>query len=129
MSNHNSSSKEHKSSVRSWAYLRDSSSQGQGVNQQLDQITAHCNRFGLLLDQVFIDKGVIGTGTMERNAFNDLLESITDSDNRPALLLVLDFSRISRNPNDFQRYRDFLQMSGVLVHSITDSLPDVVVGA
>ena len=107
-------------STNAWAYLRSTACDGQNINHQKDQIINYCDRFGIALDQVFIDKAISGRTTSVREALNDLIDKTEDVENRPTYLLVSDLSRFSRNSDDLLFFKDVLQKRGIIMQSITD---------
>lgn len=125
MCNHNLP-KELKPGVIVWAYLRDSSSQEQeqSISQQKDQITAYCDRHGLILGMIFTDECKSGGSAIKRDAFNDLIERTADPNSRPAGLLLWNLTRFSRNLDDFSYYNALFRQYGIAVHSLTDPIPD-----
>lgn len=111
--------------ARVWAYLRDSGgpSQDQSVGQQESEIIAYCKRYALSLVKVFRDVAKSGGSTIARDEFMAMIEQSEDTAIRPQALLIWNFARFSRDYNDFVFYKSTLQRRGVMVHSLTDSIP------
>lgn len=109
-----------------WAYLRDSggNNQEQSVLQQEKEIEAYCKRFGLALVQVFADVAKSGGSVIGREAFSDLIDMSDEPHNRPNGLLLWNFARFARDLDDSNYYKALLRKRGLVVHSLTDPIPD-----
>jgi len=109
-----------------WAYLRDSGgdSQEQSVGQQRAEVSDYCHRHGLALGHVLADVAKSGGSVVGRDAFNDLIEMTSDPNLRPAGVLLWNFARFARNLDDSGYYKALLRKRGIVVHSLTDPIPD-----
>jgi DNA invertase Pin-like site-specific DNA recombinase len=108
-----------------WAYLRDSGgpSQGESIERQRSEIQQYCTHYGLKLVHVFQDEARSGGSLDGREQFDQLIDLAARPD-RPAGLLVWDFARFSRSLDDSGYYKAVLRKHGLVVHSITDPVPD-----
>lgn len=113
-----------------WAYLRDSGgdSQEQSVPQQREEIKAYCASHNLILAHVFADVAKSGGSVDGRQAFEDMFDMSGDSDLRPRGLLLWNFARFARDLDDSSYYKALLRKRGIIVHSLTDPIPDGVYG-
>ncbi len=109
-----------------WAYLRDSGgpSQEQSVIQQESEIREYCDRHGLALVEVFKDFARSGGSVIGRDAFNELMDMSENEDTRPAALLLWNFARFARDLEDSSYYKALLRKRGLIIHSLTDPIPD-----
>lgn len=116
--------------VQVWAYLRDSGGreQEQSVIQQRADITTYCEKYGLILDRVFSDVARSGGSTKGRDQFTTMIDMAADPNTRPAGLLVWNLSRFSRDVDDAAFYKAFLRRLGVVIHSLTDHIPEGLAG-
>ena len=112
-----------------WAYVRDSggSDQEQSVNQQRQEIETYCQQWGLVLEHIFADIGKSAKSTKGRDEFNAMIDSITATDH-PAGLLVWSLSRFARNIDDSTYYRAHLRRHSVVIHSLTEKIPEGLAG-
>ncbi len=112
--------------ARVWAYLRDSGgdSQEQSVGQQEREIVRYCDRHGLALARIFTDEARTGGTDRNRDLFTEMVDSTADPKARPVGLLVWSLSRFARNQTDAPYYRAILRKRGVVIHSLTEMLPD-----
>lgn len=110
---------------RVWAYLRDSGgpSQDRSVPQQESEIIAYCKKHSFSLVKVFRDAARSGGNALSRDEFMAMIEQSEDAALRPDGLLIWNFARFSRDYNDTVFYKSTLQRRGILVHSLTDSIP------
>jgi site-specific DNA recombinase len=108
-----------------WAYLRDSGgpTQGESIERQLDELRTYCTCHGLILEHAFIDEARSGGSTDGRDAFDDLVRASSKPDHAAGLLLW-DFARFSRSLDDAGYYKAVLRKHGVVIHSITDAVPE-----
>jgi site-specific DNA recombinase len=115
---------------RVWAYLRDSGGREQerSVPQQETEIAAYCEEHGLFLEQIYSDVARSGGSTKGREQFARMVDMAADPQNRPAGLLVWNLSRFSRDVDDSAFYKAFLRRFGVVIHSLTDAIPDGLAG-
>jgi DNA invertase Pin-like site-specific DNA recombinase len=107
------------------AYLRDSGGDKQelSTNDQRNEIKAYCKRHGLVLIDIFEDMARSGTSTVKRDEFERMVDlcrkgQFTDG------VLVWNFARFARNVNDAMYYKTDLRRRGIIVHSITDEIPE-----
>jgi len=109
-----------------WAYLRDSGgpSQEQSVDQQEREIIAYCKRHSLVLVRVFRDVARSGGSVIGRDEFMEMIDASQDEAGRPRAILIWNFARFSRDYNDFVFYKATLNKRGVIVHSLTDRIPE-----
>jgi site-specific DNA recombinase len=109
-----------------WAYLRDSGgpSQDRSVGQQKAEIEAYCQRHGLSLTLVFADVARSGGSTTGRDQFNEMIDMSVHKSTRPAALLIWNYARFARDLDDSQYYKSTLRKRDILVHSITDPIPE-----
>lgn len=109
-----------------WAYLRDSGgdSQEQSVGQQRNEIVSYCARYGLVLAKVFADEAKTGGTDKGRDFFAEMIDTTDDLKQRPAGLLIWSLSRFARNQNDSPYYRAMLRKRDIVIHSLTEILPD-----
>jgi DNA invertase Pin-like site-specific DNA recombinase len=115
---------------RVFAYLRDSGGreQEQSVIQQRADITTYCEKHGLFLERVFADVARSGGSTKGRDQFTTMIDTAADPQARPAGLLVWNLSRFSRDVDDSAFYKAFLRRLGVVIHSLTDHIPEGLAG-
>lgn len=111
--------------ARVWAYLRDSGgpNQTESVAQQEGEIKSYCQRYALRLGRVFRDVAKSGGNTVKRDEFRAMVDLSEDEYIRPDAILIWNFARFSRDYDDFQFYKSTLKRRGVIVHSLTDSIP------
>jgi DNA invertase Pin-like site-specific DNA recombinase len=113
--------------ARVWAYLRDSGgpSQDQSVAQQESEIKAYCKRHNLYLvpGKVFRDVARSGGSTIKRDEFIAMIDQSEDQSRRPDGILIWNYARFSRDYDDFQFYKSTLKRRGIILHSLTDSIP------
>jgi site-specific DNA recombinase len=110
---------------RVWTYLRDSGgpTQGESIERQLEEIKGYCTRHGLILEKTYIDTARSGGSTSGRERFDDLIRESAEPDHATGLLLW-DFARFSRSLDDSGYYKAILRKNGVVIHSITDAVPE-----
>ena len=111
--------------ARAWAYMRDSGGpqQEQSIAQQESEIVAYCKRHNLTLVKVFRDVAKSGGSAIGRDEFIEMMEQSEDEAIRPDALLLWNFARFARDYNDFVFFKSTLQRRGIVVHSLTDSIP------
>jgi site-specific DNA recombinase len=116
--------------ARVWAYLRDSGGreQEQSVIQQRTDIAAYCKKYGLFLENVYSDVARSGGSTKGREQFTAMIDAASDVQTRPVGLLVWNLSRFSRDVDDSAFYKAFLRRLGVVIHSLTDHIPEGLAG-
>lgn len=113
-----------------WAYLRDSGGDGQekSIPQQEAEISAYCGRHGLILTHAFKDEAKSGGSVTNRDAFLDMVDLAGKPDHRPAGLLLWNFARFARDLDDSSYYKAALRKFGLIVHSLTDPIPEGTYG-
>jgi DNA invertase Pin-like site-specific DNA recombinase len=113
------------------AYLRDSGgpNQDQSIGQQERAITLYCKEHGLILGAVYSDTAS-GRKTKNRSQFLEMFnEVMTCPDElRPRGLILWAYSRFSRDVVDFNYYLYGLLKKGVIVHSLTEQIPEGIAG-
>lgn len=113
------------------AYLRDSGGGGQqdSIEQQAQVITQYCQEHGLNLTKIYADTAS-GRKTKNREQFLEMYHSIEamPEDLRPAGLLLWAYSRFSRDIVDFNFYLYGLLKNKIIVHSITEQIPEGIAG-
>jgi len=109
-----------------WSYLRDSGgdSQEQSIRQQQDEIKEYCHRYKLVLGHVFSDIAKSGGSVISRNAFHDMIDMANSPDLKPDGLLIWNFARFARDLDDANYFKSMLRRQGIIVHSITDPIPE-----
>lgn len=111
-----------------WAYLRDSGgpSQDRSVEQQRHIIEEYCAKWGLvLIHQPFEDVHKSGTTVNKRNEFEYMMSLSASKALRPKGLLIWNHARFSRGgPYDAQFYKSTLRSRGIVIHSLTDKIPE-----
>jgi len=112
--------------ARVWAYLRDSGgpSQEQSVDQQEHEIKEFCKRHNLVIIKIFRDVARSGGSTVGRDEFMAMIDMSEDQTIRPHGLLIWNFARFARDYNDSVYYKATLQKRGIIIHSITDQIPE-----
>jgi DNA invertase Pin-like site-specific DNA recombinase len=63
-----------------------------------------------------------------RDAFLDMVDMSADAELRPAGLLLWNFARFARDLDDSSYYKALLRRNGLVVHSLTDPIPDGIYG-
>jgi site-specific DNA recombinase len=109
-----------------WAYLRDSGgdTQDRSISRQLEAITAYCKTHGLKLVHVWKDEAKSGTTTAGRDDFTRMNRQVDTAENLPQGLLLWNYARFSRDLDDAQYYKSNIRRAGILIHSLTDPVPD-----
>jgi DNA invertase Pin-like site-specific DNA recombinase len=108
-----------------WIYARDSGgpNQTESVAQQEQELIKFCKRHNLRPLRVFRDVARSGGSTVKRDDFMAMIDESESESRRPDGLLIWNYARFSRDYNDFQFYKSTLQRRGIIVHSLTDSIP------
>lgn len=113
------------------AYLRDSggTNQDQSIGQQERVITDYCKTHGLLLIRAYADTAS-GRKTKNRDEFIEMFNAMmTCADNiRPRGLILWAYSRFSRDIVDFNYYLYGLLKKDLIVHSVTEQIPEGIAG-
>lgn len=109
-----------------WAYLRDSGgdAQEQSVYQQQKEIEAYCKRFSLVLVQTFSDVAKSGGNVEKRESFLEMIDLSHKPGRRPCGLLLWNFARFGRDLADSSYYKAILRKNGLVIHSLTDPIPE-----
>jgi DNA invertase Pin-like site-specific DNA recombinase len=94
------------------------------VEQQRAEIEAFCQEHGLQLVQVFADVAKSGGSTVGREQFLDMIDLSEEAETRPAGLLLWNFARFARDLDDSSYYKATLRKRGLVVHSISDPIPE-----
>lgn len=107
-------------------YLRDSGGEGQdrSVSRQLEAIKTYCARHGLNLRRIYKDAAKSGGSTAGRDDFDRLISSTRDEATRPVAILLWNYARFARDLDDSTYYKSLLRKRGVIVHSLTDHIPE-----
>lgn len=113
------------------AYMRDSGGPNQqdSIGQQMRVIQDYCKTYGLLLSRVYAETAS-GRKTKNRDQFLEMCETIPTrpADLRPRGLLLWAYSRFSRDIIDFNYYLFGLIKNGLVIHSITEQIPEGIAG-
>lgn len=113
------------------AYLRDSGgpNQEESIGQQERVITEYCKKYGLVLMRIYAETAS-GRAAKNRKSFLEMYQAIVGShaDLRPRGLLLWSYSRFSRNVVQFNRYLYSLLDIGLIVHSLTEQIPEGLSG-
>lgn len=107
-------------------YLRDSGGprQDASTDQQLTEIQAYCKTYNLQLRHKFVDVAKSGGSTTSRDDFNRLIDATRRPEDRPAGVLLWNYARFARDLDDAIYYKALLRNRNIIVHSITDPIPD-----
>jgi DNA invertase Pin-like site-specific DNA recombinase len=110
-----------------WAYLRDSGgpTQERSIQQQREMLIEYCNQYNLVLShQPFEDVHKSGGSTQGRDDFSYMI-SLSATPEKPKGLLIWNFARFSRGGSyDAQLYKSILRHRGIIIHSLTDKIPE-----
>ena len=113
------------------AYLRDSGgpNQEESIGQQERAILDYCKEYGLALRRIYSDTAS-GRKTKNRTQFLEMVDSVMTcaDDARPCGLLLWAYSRFSRDVADFNYYLYGLLTKGLIVHSMTEQIPEGLTG-
>jgi len=107
-------------------YVRDSggSRQGASTDQQIIELEAYCAQYGLQLRHKFTDIAKSGGSTVGRDEFNHMLDLTRRPEDRPQGILLWNHARFARDLNDAIYYKALLRNRGVVIHSLTDPIPE-----
>jgi hypothetical protein len=107
--------------------LRDSGgpTQERSVQQQREMLIEYCNQYNLILShQPFEDVHKSGGSTQGRDDFSNMI-SLSATSEKPNGLLIWNFARFSRGGSyDAQLYKSILRHRGIIIHSLTDKIPE-----
>lgn len=113
------------------AYLRDSggTNQEQSIGQQERVLTDYCKQYGLALVRIYADTAS-GRKTKNRDQFLEMHNfMMTCADElRPRGLILWAYSRFSRDIVDFNYYLYGLLKKNIVVHSVTEQIPEGIAG-
>lgn len=106
-------------------YLRDSGGEGQdrSVPSQLLEMQAYCRTHGLILRNIYKDTRS-GRSIVGREDFERMIDDIQLAQDLPHGLLLWDYARFARNAKDAIFNIALIEQQGVIVHSLTDEVPD-----
>lgn len=108
------------------AYVRDSGGprQQDSTDQQISELETYCSHYGLNLRHVYKDVAKSGGSTIGRDDFNKMMDMTRKEEDRPAGLLLWSFARFARNLDDAVYYKALLRKRDVIIHSMTDPVPE-----
>ncbi len=108
------------------SYRRDSGGmkQDQSTAQQLSEITAFCDQWGLILRHNFVDEAKSGGSTKSRDDFNRMIDTYAAADARPQGLILWNYARFSRDIDDSQLNKIKIRQWGITIHSLNDHVPE-----
>jgi len=113
------------------AYMRDSGgpNQQESIEQQERVIQDYCKKYGLALTRVYSETAS-GRSTKNREQFLEMCEYIRTCPNdiKPRGLILWAYSRFSRDIVEFNYYLSGLMLSGIVIHSITEQIPEGIAG-
>lgn len=113
------------------AYCRDSGGphQEDSIRQQEQVIRDYCKQQGLELLKVYADTAS-GRKTKNRDQFLEMYHAIETmrEDLRPRGLLLWAYSRFSRDIVDFNFYLYGLMKNKIIIHSLTEEIPEGIAG-
>lgn len=110
-----------------WAYLRDSGgpTQERSVQQQREMLIEYCNQHKLILSRSPFEDVHKSGGTVQGRDNFDYMISLSATSEKPNGLLIWNFARFSRGgPYDAQLYKSILRHRGIVIHSLTDKIPE-----
>lgn len=108
------------------AYVRDSGGprQDASTDQQISEIVQYCKHFGLELRKTYADVARSGGSTAAREEFNNLIDATRHPEDRPNGIILWNYARFSRDLDDAVYYKALIRNRNIVVHSITDPIPD-----
>jgi len=108
------------------AYVRDSGGprQDASTDQQVSEITAYCNTYGLILRKTYADVAKSGKTTAGREEFTNLVDSTARPEDRPKGLILWNYARFARELDDSTYYKSLLRKRNITIHSLTDNIPE-----
>lgn len=113
------------------AYIRDSGgpNQQESIGQQERVILDYCKTYGLVLIRIYSETAS-GRRTKNRDQFLEMCNRIMTSpaDIRPQGLILWAYSRFSRDIVDFNFYLYGLLKCGLVIHSLTEQIPEGIAG-
>jgi DNA invertase Pin-like site-specific DNA recombinase len=113
------------------AYVRDSGgpNQEESRGQQHRVLMDYCKKHGLVLQHIYSETAS-GRRTKKRDQFLEMFNSIMTCpvEARPRALLLWAYSRFSRDVIDFNYFLNGILRQGVIVHSLTEQIPEGLTG-
>jgi site-specific DNA recombinase len=113
------------------AYLRDSGgpNQQESIGQQERVIQDYCKTHGLALVRIYAETAS-GRKTKNRDQFLEMCNFVMTcpDDVRPRGLILWAYSRFSRDIVDFNFYLYGLIKNGLIIHSMTEQIPEGIAG-
>ncbi|MBI5964895.1 MAG: recombinase family protein [Chloroflexi bacterium] len=108
------------------AYLRDSGGlkQDRSITRQLEALTEYCKQHNFILRTPYQDAAKSGTTTAGRDNFLRMVADYEIPANRPKALLIWNYARFARDVDDSQLYKAIIRKWGVVIHSLTDDVPE-----
>lgn len=108
------------------AYLRDSGgpTQERSTRQQETEIRRYCQEHNLRLRHIYTDEAKSGGSVAGRENFNRMLDACIREETRPQGLLLWNYARFARDLDDAIYYKALLKSKGIIVHSLTDPIPE-----
>lgn len=108
------------------AYVRDSGGprQDASTDQQIGELVTFCRIYGLELRKTYADVAKSGSSTASRDEFNNLIDATRREEDRPKGILLWNYARFSRDLDDAVYYKALIRNRSVVVHSITDPIPE-----
>ena len=93
------------------------------TTDQRKEIKAYCQKHGLVLIEIFEDAARSGTSTAKRDEFERMIDQCR-VDQYTQGLIIWSHSRFARNVDDAMFYKSDLRRRGIIVHSMTDEIPE-----
>ena len=110
------------------AYIRvsDERQDEYSPDSQLKKIRENAAKDGYMIpdEYVFYDDGISGKSTRKRDDFNRMIAIAKEKDQPFDRIYVWKFSRFARNQEQSIVYKNMLQKIGILVKSVSESIPD-----
>lgn len=108
------------------SYRRDSggSRQDASTDQQLAELETYCQGHGLIHRHRYVDVAKSGGSTVGRDDFNRMIDATRHIEDRPRAILLWNYARFARDLDDAIYYKALLRNRDILVHSITDPIPE-----
>ena len=112
------------------SYLRDSGGEEQdlSIEQQEVEVRKFCAENNYQLSRIFRDEAQSGSSTVNRLAFLEMVNYLTDEKTQEKTLIIWKFSRFARSIDDAQYYKAMLRRSGVEIISMKDTIPEGING-
>lgn len=106
-------------------YLRYSShnqDDGFSIEYQKAEIKAHAEKNGIIIDESYIDEAKTGTKVAGRDAFYNLIREVKNGNINS--IVVYKLSRMFRNAQESQYYRDLFRNKSVKIISVTEHIDE-----